>query len=462
MWVLNDVITGYGGWAVCVVWLLEWAALLALSRFARWRAGRGHVAWENWALLPCYDAALVAKKVGMLAWLVCASAAPGGTGIDCVPPGGGAAEGTFLPIMLYCLFLGTFSYSAVMHALLAHSVGAAMMQKAVGGLLVYPLLPTILFAPEMAGQLNAYGGMEIKMVNATVVHPCLTKHPHQQPQIFYGWTPSFLSNGLPWDRYFTWQKNNWVWFWCVLSTVLGGVSAAVLITLGCVGKPRQSRLASGLALLFFACVFAHCFENPLMTTTFFDVRLFLIIPIIEAPLVFYVMLCDSRYWCNLSVDGMRSGSMDALSDKLVLTAAEQLMKLRHSSGAQRVPHLNQASLQVDSSLRLSATSGDTNTAVHRGKFRGNPVAIKSFLCKELQRDEIHRHCSEIMVANELRGHPNVVEHKVIQSYLTLTLTLTLTPLKCITPFTPPLNLIGILAATSIHVRGDGGMRRGFI
>ena len=49
------------GWAskqstpVLILWGIEWAAMLFLSRFARRKSRQGDTKWGNYALLPVYE-----------------------------------------------------------------------------------------------------------------------------------------------------------------------------------------------------------------------------------------------------------------------------------------------------------------------------------------------------------------------------------------------------------------------
>ena len=70
----------------------------------------------------------------------------------------------------------------------------------------------------------------------------------------------------------------------------------------------------------------------------------------------------------------------------------------------------QALLVVERSNQMRLGSGGS-ASVYRGTFKQQPVAVKAMLCKQLTRDDLIRKCSEIIVANELKGHPNIVEHK---------------------------------------------------
>ena len=54
------------GWPVMIVWVLQWLAALALSRYAQRRARQDYdMRWAQWSLLPAYDGAIILKKLGL-------------------------------------------------------------------------------------------------------------------------------------------------------------------------------------------------------------------------------------------------------------------------------------------------------------------------------------------------------------------------------------------------------------
>ena len=72
----------------------------------------------------------------------------------------------------------------------------------------------------------------------------------------------------------------------------------------------------------------------------------------------------------------------------------------------RIKHIHHACLTV---LKTIRGKGSTAT-VFAGTLNGDTVAVKAMLCEELSPDDLRKYCYEILIANELQGHVNVVQH----------------------------------------------------
>merc|ERR1711871_1122956 len=115
--------------------------------------------------------------------------------------------------------------------------------------------------------------------------------------------------------------------------ILGlGVRARLL------SPPRQPQLFTALYVLFVITGIADYFSMWYSAYTAFGYNPMVLWGAIEMPVKAYIMLLDSRYWANLSLDGGNSNaSVDEVQgDELTGVVAVEMARSR-SSGSERVP-----------------------------------------------------------------------------------------------------------------------------
>ena len=265
---------------VMCVWLGQWILALGFSRFARWRArnGGGQL-WARRTLLPAYEAAIVFKKIALLALMV----SPGFKDFDV------SSESASIGTAVYCvltgigLYLYSLTYVIVLYVLCAHSAGTSTIYRSVGLTLTLSLVMGAIWFFEFAGWVNE----QIQAQNTTTV-PLWPS--------FGGVGFSGLVTAVPGignDKHADWQPGTANVFWLGALLVLLGLIATILV---CTRqwRPRQLGLATALYALFMAQNVTLFFSQRGVVVDALSFTPYILVGVVEMPLKYWVMLCDSN------------------------------------------------------------------------------------------------------------------------------------------------------------------------
>lgn len=389
--VLKYEVSIFNRW-VCLAWLATWGLVFGFSRFARCRARhKGGGAWAEWALLPAYECAILLKKVCLV--LVTASYGFGFMQIENMV---NHRVSTVLALSWrgFSYMLYTCTYIIVIYVLWAKSVGTVTLYRAVAVSIAVTVVTATFGFFSSLQSINEFTMRYKAMHNITVPQwPSLNLKAPGQDQLD--------SKSLAIASFYA----------GVASTILGVILVA-LIKMQILHAPRQKTLTACLYALWTMYMFLCYFSCWKSIRHFFGFYPTLLFSVVEGPLKYYIMLLDSRYWSSLSLSGDNSTrSVDALelAEPLLMDVAVNLEELRTSFHWKHVPHIPFARLAVQhNSVRLGQGSA---ASVYKATFEGGNVAVKSIWCEHMTKAHIRFNCYELMAANQLQGHANIVEHK---------------------------------------------------
>jgi len=370
---------------VNIIWMLEWAALLALSRVARWRCKCGDTRWKGYVLLPVFEILLVAKKSAILFMII-------GGGLNSVLR---ADSCNLVGLVSACFLIAigsnffAWAYLALFYVLAAASAGSQTMKRAT----MLTVGVTILSAYVEWGE-SPYGCNG----NSLFCHMTAT--------VPLSWGQSFLTESLPAQDFFMWGLfGDFLEAWLLLAAAAFVIVTACLIYFN-VWFPRQPKLAGCIFLLWSLYQVVHCFSAPFYRE--FKYLPTLIFATIESPLQFYIMILESRYWSSLSLSAdIDHGVIDTFNEPLIMGFAYTMREIRSEAAWSQVLHIPESEVQVN----RQQMRGDGATAcVYSGRWDGKPVAVKALVCEHMTSGDLRHRCRELVIANFLQGSENVVRH----------------------------------------------------
>jgi len=409
--------------AVITVWLLEWIVAIGLSRFARWQSRRGAetewscgVEWSRWALLPHYEAALCSKKAGFVIQWIALSVLPGvdqDNNYVVVVDWPAITSCDTFSFGLLLQWIGCqaeqWSYLFVFITLAARSAGMKTLKLAVGSTAVVILVTSFIWWGEWSGILMWE-------------EHCEQAYSHCRCRFPVAWGPSWLSTALPW-----WfgglagSTKGWVsiWAWEFFAVLLASV-VIVILDITKVWRPRCLKLlltalcrwlvetgVNVAAIMYFREWAGFC---PLI-----------LLNVIFAPLMYWVMLEDSRYWTGLSrmvssprlsaVSWRNLQGVEVLKDRWVSKVAHEMQTAQAASRSRSGDSLPRASHIHWTVINLETKVGSgANGTVWKAQVNGASRAVKQMKCDVLDEASIRNACSEVQTSNLLeQGCSSIVK-----------------------------------------------------
>ena len=267
---------------VLCTWLGQWMLALSFSRFARWRArSDGGEAWARWALLPAYEAAIVFKKVGLVVLIV----VTGFVSTDITSESASIRTAVSWAIFFFSARMYKFTYVIVIFVLCARSAGTTNMYRSVLLMLALSCVVSAVTFFEFSGVVNEEIAATNTALNGTV--PLLPS--------FGGMGFSRFMTIVPGRTEYAYPSNVFPPTFCWLALVL--IATAIIGTILVWAKcwcPRQPRLATALYVLFFVVIVLEYFTQWNVISTFFGFDALVLVGVIEVPLKYWLMLCDSN------------------------------------------------------------------------------------------------------------------------------------------------------------------------
>jgi len=401
---------------VIATWLAMHVFLLFLSRFAKRQSRRGNSAWARWALLPAFELLILVRQLSLVGNLL------GWVGME-VSSGCASFGASFT---FWALSLGIYKVInlIVYIFLVAHSAGSRTMRKALAAVVTLMLIYWVVLWGEW--------------VDSSAKH-------FRDFSCGLGWGPSWLQTSIP-----TWIGIRWtflpyvgcLWLLMVLICFWMGTIVRARVTSW---SPRQGWLCVLLCILWASTLIAAMYSG-----NFYDAAGLLpdyFIQSVELPLLYYILLKESRYWTEWNFHG--SNGIRALDEVATCPLKEQvaceMMEVqnnlrqtmavvedsttqdRNSSAAfswtrstsqttsvglklkptqkNYVPHIHFSRIQLGSVLAKGAEG-----IVYSALMDGSPCAVKSLTCKDLDQHVIRPIIDEIALSWHLaEGCPNIVK-----------------------------------------------------
>ena len=221
------------------------------------------------------------KKVGLVLFIV----VQGFVTSDVTSESASIRTAVGLAIFYFSAWVYNFTYVLVLFVLCARSAGTTTMYRSVVLLLALSCAVSAVTFFEYAGVVNEQIAATNTALNGTV--PLWPS--------FGGMGLSRFMTIVPGRTEYAYPNNVFPPTFCWLGLVL--IATAIIGTILVWAKcwcPRQPRLATALYVLFFVQMVLEYFSQWTVIVNFFGFQTFVLVGVIEMPLNYWLMLCDSN------------------------------------------------------------------------------------------------------------------------------------------------------------------------
>jgi len=344
----------YWVWAVCIV------MILGHSNLSRFMAKRGHRNWAHWVLLPAYEIVFCFKLAGLIIT----------TFIWQYTEYDKCAQGHIWFYYVWALFV--WGYTVPLWFLSNDSAGTRSLMTSVGVM----LLGAIIQGTVMAGEIRGFDGC-----------PGLA------------WGQSFLSNS--WTLHLAINRGSFIYGWDILFIVAyaGVTSFSILIGRSNATLDLSRRYSAYALFVLWTCqLLGEVYTTQFSEAVGFHTPLFN--DLLQMPFIWLILLLDSRYWSDLSLDGLTSPrNMDVLEDPLNYQIAVELQKCHRAvSHEERAKNINFSTIRLGRKIAAGAAGQVWEATSSAETFCDEVFAVKGMLCREIDRNLVTEISREIRLS----------------------------------------------------------------